>query len=177
MSEIHDNTPALGLPLPHPGNPLSADVLRLRAALALIDELLQQGQEGQQALALALDQAVQALQQDTRQQVQQLAAAKVGSVNGQSGVAITLQREHLQLGPANGASSSALSYDADGRVTQITQLIDGHPCLQTIDYQVDGAVQRITTTFKGRTRTETFSYDNARISGSIATEEQTQEQP
>jgi hypothetical protein len=35
-----DKTPHLALPLPHPGNPLEVDVLRLRAALDLLDTRL-----------------------------------------------------------------------------------------------------------------------------------------
>lgn len=168
MSVINEQTAYLGLALPHPSNHLQDDVLRLRLALHSLDAVLEQMQ--QYAAQKTDDAPLQLQLQELQQGIEDLSDAKVSTVNGQRGVNVTLYREHLRLGPANGASSSALTYDDSGRVTHIVQIIDGQQCLQAMDYHANGSVKTITTTFKGRTRTEAFSYDNGRISGSTATE-------
>lgn len=178
MSEIqNDQTPYKGLPMPAPANRLEQDVLRLRGALAALDAELLRIDEDLSGRATADDvaQRIATVQQslaDVQAQIDALKTGKVASVNGKEGVAVTLLREDMKLGPANGPTSCAISYDASGRVYLLVEMIDGQPSTQTIEYNGDGTVKSITTIFKNRTRKEIFNYDNGRISGTAATEVQ-----
>lgn len=61
---ITETTPLLGLPLPVPGNELDEDVLHLRAALAMLDEIVASkagDAEIQAALAAIVDTAPEAM--------------------------------------------------------------------------------------------------------------------
>lgn len=172
-------TEHLGLPLPHPDNDLEDDVPRLANALTALDSAVHAVQQllatkaDAEAVALALaglDTAVQHLA-STKANASSL-AAKVGSVNGLTGTAITLLPEHLQLGPANGASALDIERDAQGRPSVITSTQGGEPAVQTIAYTTGGSVQTITTTYKGRTRVETYSYSGGVFTGMTAQETQ-----
>ena len=177
MLVIDNITEHLGLPLPHPDNDLEDDVPRLADALAAVDSAVHAAQQllatkadaDAVAQALAdLDTAVQHLA-STKANASSL-AAKVGSVNGLTGTAITLLPEHLQLGPANGASAMAIERDGQGRPWRITTTEGGEPAVQTITYALSGNVQSITTTYKDRTRVETYSYVGGVFAGMTAEE-------
>lgn len=151
MAEIIDETtPHLGLPQPASANKLEVDVTRLRAALVMIDAALAQAANAQE---------VGAALQELQRLANSLEASQVQSVNGKSGNNITLRREDLQLGPANGASAEAFVYDGTGRVTQITTTVDGNAATTTYAYNADGSVKTITTVYKGRQRVETLEYN------------------
>lgn len=164
-------TPGYGLPLPAPDNQLEQDVLRLVAAFQQLDGELQRIDEAVAARALAAQ--VQASLQALQQSINGLATGKVASINGQTGVAVTLKPEHLALGPANGPTQAAITYDGAGRVSSIVETRDGQPATTTMAYNGDGTVARVTTIYKGRTRTETYAYAGGQVSGITATEVQT----
>lgn len=173
----NDQTPYKSLPLPAPDNRLEQDVLRLREALAALDgELLRIDESlDERATVIALRDGLAGVWQSiagAQAQIDTLKTGKVASINGKEGVAVTLLREDLKLGPANGPTSCAISYDTGGRVNLVVETVDGKPSTQTMEYNADGTVKAITTIFKNRTRKETFSYDNGRISGTTATEVQ-----
>ncbi len=66
---MNEQTPHLGLPLPHPANDLGSDVLRLREALTALDAAIEhQSRESAEALA-ATTQAVSERLEATTQTV------------------------------------------------------------------------------------------------------------
>ena len=155
MADTSVYTEHFDLPLPSSGNKLRADVQRLADFGVGVDALLDQ-----QA------QAIGAQQQKTNQ----LDTGKVEKVNGKGGKEITLRREDMAMGPANGATAVAFTYDAQGVITSVSETIDGNTAVATFTYNGDGTVKTIATTYKGRTRTETFAYDAGRVSGITAAE-------
>ena len=171
MSEVNDVTQHMALPLPHPENDLEDDVLRLRDALSAVDNELHslrglvEAAASTEALMAAIDTLGNAVAG-----VAELAEGKVSTVNGQSGVDITLLPEHLRMGPAQGASAMAIERDGQGRTWRVTTTLNGMPAVQTIVYTEGGAVQTITTTYKGRTRVETYSYAAGVFAGMSAEE-------
>ncbi|MCD2166825.1 hypothetical protein [Comamonas koreensis] len=148
-------TKNFGFPLPSPGNKLRADVQRLADLGAGVDE--------------ELFELLQALE-GQRQKINELTADKVETVNGKTGPDITLRREDLALGPANGATSVAFVYNAQGQVEKVTETIDGNAAVANYTYNSEGTVKTIATTYKGRTRTETFEYEGGRIKAITASE-------
>lgn len=171
MSVINETTTALGLPLPHPNNPLGADVLRLREAMGAVDAAML---AVQQAVAQkAGDAEVQQALAQLQLAVSALGTGKVASVNGVAGVNITLTPAHLSLGPANGPASCTYSYDEAGRITQLTQSIQDHMATTALSYDEAGRIAQKQTAYRGRVRTEVFTYDGAgRVQSVAATEVQ-----
>lgn len=171
MSTVNDTTTALGLPLPHPNNQLGADVLRLRAAMQAVD-----------AAMLAVQQAVEQKASDAEVAdalgqlhlaVSALGTGKVASVNGVAGVNINLTPAHLSLGPANGPASRAFTYDEQGRVTQMTEQIQGHTATTAYARDGQGRITQVQTSYRGRVRTDVLTYDQAgRLASTAATEVQ-----
>lgn len=169
MSVINDTTQALGLPLPHPSNNLQDDVLRVRSALHAVDTALD---ALQQTIVQKADDAttVQALGQ-LRLAVSALDTDKIASVNGVAGVNIKLTPAHMALGPANGPSTRAFTYDGQGRVTQMTEQIQGQAATTAFAYDGQGRVTQVQTSYAGRMRTDVFTYDGAgRVASTQATE-------
>ena len=176
MSVINDTTTTQGWPLPHPNNKLEDDVLRERQALQAVDAAMQAVQETVETKADSqatlqtfdwLQDAVEALAND----VAALGTGKVTSVNGVSGTNIVLLPEHLKLGPANGPSSSSITYDAQGRISTMTQQINGKAATSTLGYDAQGRVALVQTTYNGRQRTETVEFDTqGRPTATTATE-------
>ena len=148
-------TENFGFPLPSPGNKLRADVQRLADLGAGVDAVLH---EQQQALA------------SQQQAINELDADMVKTVNGKTGPGITLRREDLSLGPANGATLVSFIYNAQGQVEKVTETIDGNAAVANYTYNAEGTVKTIATTYKGRTRTETFEYEGGRIKAITASE-------
>lgn len=70
LSPVFEDTPHLGLPLPHPANTLEVDNPRLREALGMIDQVAHD--MGQAIEASASQEALQALAQSTGQTIDQL---------------------------------------------------------------------------------------------------------
>jgi hypothetical protein len=70
LPPVLEDTPHLGLPLPHPGNKLEVDNPRLREALGMIDQLAHD--MGQAIEASASQEALQALAQSTGQTIDQM---------------------------------------------------------------------------------------------------------
>lgn len=70
LPPVFEDTPHLGLPLPHPGNKLEVDNPRLREALSMIDQVAHD--MGQAIEASASQEALQALAQSTGQTIDQL---------------------------------------------------------------------------------------------------------
>ena len=161
MEPIDDKSHALGLPLPHPGNKLEVDVLRIRDALNMIDEGLANAADAQQ-----VHEQIDALQE----LVNSVKASQITSINGKTGNTVVLRREDLKLGPANGASSTAITYDGSGRVSVVTETIDAKPAVSTLTYDDAGNVKTVETTYDGRKRTETLTYNNGRLERTAATE-------
>lgn len=64
------------------------------------------------------------------------------------------------LGGLDGGSAS-LTYDAQGRVTAVSDTFDGGARSQSFTYDGQGRVATFATSFGGTTRTETYSYDGA----------------
>lgn len=168
MSIQEDITDHFGLELPYAGNPLSVDVERLRALGRAVDEALQELREliDTKAEAQAVDGALDALQVA----INDMGAARVQSVNGKSGLNITLARADLKLGPANGPSTTSIAYDTSGRVSVVTEMIDAKESVTVMSYDVAGNVKTVATTYEGRKRTETMTYNNGRLEGITATE-------
>ncbi|MGQ8878807.1 hypothetical protein ACUTR7_14960 [Delftia sp. NA_296.1] len=164
-------TPGYGLPLPDPENQLEQDVLRLIDTIQQLDGELQRIDQAVAARAIATE--VQAGLQALQQSINGLTTGKVASINGQTGVAVTLKPEHLALGPANGPTQATITYDGTGRVSSIVETRDGQPATTTMAYNGDGTVARVTTLYKNRTRTETYAYAGGQVSGITATEVQT----
>ena len=168
MAYQNDITEHLGLPLPYGANPLSHDVQRLRDLGSLVDtalanlRLLVETKADQEATVAALA-ALQAA-------INSLGAARVQSVNSKSGVNITLMRDDIKLGPANGPSAVAVAYDTSGRVSTVTETLDGKPAVATITYNASGQVQTVVTSYNGRKRTETLTYTSGRLTSTTATE-------
>ena len=154
-----ETTEHLGLTLPHPNNLLAVDVLRLREALIAVDLALSAVQQlvAQKADANQVQQALQQLQLA----VSALGTEKVASVNGLTGVSITLRPEHIDLGPANGPENVQYSYDEAGRITQITQSIKDNMSITAISYDEAGRITQKQIAYKGRLRTESIIYDQA----------------
>ena len=169
MSTVTDTTPALGLPLPHPNNPLGADVLRLREAMQAVDAAVL---TVQQAVAQKAGNAeVTAALLQLQLAVSGLGTGKVASVNGVIGVNITLTPAHLSLGPANGPASCTYSYDEAGRITHMTQSIQDHMATTALSYDPAGRITQKQTAYRGRVRTEAITYDEAgRVQSVSATE-------
>lgn len=190
---IDNRTAHLSLALPHPDNTGDVDVLRLREALQAIDAKV----AALDALLASTDLDLDTLQEvvniihninsglsgaetvlATKADATALAAlqstvnAKVGSVNGQAGPAVALLPQHLGLGPSNGPTATVLSRDATGRLTQVTQTIDGANAVSTLTYDAQGRVATVTTVYAGRTRTETMTYNAAGLASVAATEVQ-----
>jgi hypothetical protein len=170
-----DITPTQHWPLPHPGNKLAEDVLRLRDAIGAADlavAALQQSVAGKadaDAVSAAID-TLQAAIAECQQTADQLAQGKVASVNGVAGVNITLRPEHLGLGPANGAQSASYGYDLAGNVSSVTRQVDGYPATTAITC-ADGRVTQTQTIHRGHMRTVNYQYDGAgRLSGESAVE-------
>ncbi len=150
-----DDKTTQGWPLPHPGNHIADDVLRLRAALTAADAA-----SAAQAQQLA----------DAQQAMQQMAAGKVSSVNGKSGPAVTLTAPDLGLGPADGASQMTIARDAQGRISAVQHTTAGKTATSTMGYDAQGRVHTVTTSYDGRQRTETYSYDaTGKLSAMTAT--------
>lgn len=154
---VNENTQALGLQLPHPNNLLAVDVLRLREALIVVDAALSAVQQAVEQKADA-NQVQQALQQ-LQLAVSNLGTEKVTSVNGIRGVNITLRPEHIDLGPANGPETTAYEYDETGRITQVTQSIQGQTAVTAYSYDGQGFINQIQTSYRGRMRTQLFTYN------------------
>ncbi|CAB5719321.1 RHS Repeat [Delftia tsuruhatensis] len=176
---LHDDKTAQGWPLPHPDNRLEDDVLRLRQAVQDVDQALATARQlidtkaGAQGVQDAMDIVAQRIEQlDTA--VQSLSTGKVASVNGVAGINITLNPEHITLGPANGAASESFGYDAQGRISTITRSINGFSATTAVSYDGAGRVAQQQTSYRGRVRTQTYAYDAAtgRVSGVNATEVQ-----
>lgn len=153
--DISAHTEHYDLPIPSPSNELQHDVPRLVEFCTGVDGLLHQQ-----------EQAIATQQQKTNA----LDANKVEKVNGKGGKEITLRREDMAMGPANGATAVVFTYDAQGVITSVSETIDGNTAVATFTYNGDGTVKTIATTYKGRTRTETFAYDAGRVSGITAEE-------
>ena len=85
-------------------------------------------------------------------------AARIGSVNGLTGTAITLQPKHLRLGPANGPSAVTLTRDGSGRLTGVVSIVDAKPCTQVLTYDGAGKLTDVTTEYDGWRRVETLVY-------------------
>ena len=151
------STAHYAFPLPNPGNKLRADVQRLMDATNAIDGELNR-----------IDETAAELQQKANA----LDAGKVEKVNGQAAKEITLRREDLSLGPANGATVVAITYNAEGRVATVVETVDGNSATATYTYNGDGTVKTIATLYKGRTRTETYAYSGGKVTGITATEVQ-----
>ena len=158
MDQIVDEiTERLGLPLPASANKLEVDVTRIRDALSMIDARLAAAAD-----SAAVAAALAALQQT----LNAVKAASVTRVNNYQGPEITLRREDLQLGPANGESAEAYTYDGAGRVTGIAATLDGNAANTVIGYNANGSVATITATYKGRKRVQTYAYN---ADGSVKT--------
>ncbi|MDA8455261.1 hypothetical protein M4R22_10860 [Acidovorax sp. GBBC 3334] len=176
MTVVDERTPGLGLALPHPGNKLEVDVLRVRQALTAIDAaceslagILAAKVDGAEMAAAIAN--LQASITNLGTTVNFLSNHKVGVVNGLSGVAITLLPEHIKLGPANGDSAATYTYDG-GRVATVSRTVNGHAAVTTYTYD-GGRVTRIQTSYRSRVRTVTLTYDgNGRVIETAATEEQ-----
>lgn len=168
-----DRTQNLNLTLPHPDNKLEEDVLRLRDAMAALDAACAALAVGK-ANAQDLQTAIAGLQNGINNlgtTVTFLTNSKVGVVNGLAGPDVTLEPEHLKLGPANGPGSIAISYDSQGRAATMTQKFNGKTATTTLGYDSQGRVAQVQAEYNGRTRTETLSYDpQGRLSGATAVE-------
>lgn len=71
-----------------------------------------------------------------------------------------------------GATASSVTYDGNGRVSTVTDSIDGANKVATFAYNADGTVKTATTVYLGLTRVETYTYASGKISGYTATEVQ-----
>ena len=80
----------------------------------------------------------------------------------------TMQSTYLQ----NVAKATALvvTYDSQGRPTQVEETVAGQPRMTTVTYNVDSTVATQVIVYAGVTRTETYSYSGGRLSGMTATE-------
>lgn len=168
MEFQEDTTDNFGLELPYAGNPLSVDVERLRALGRAVDNALNGLREliDTKAQAQEVDGALDALQVA----INEMGAARVQSVNGKSGVSITLARADMKLGPANGPSTTSIAYDTSGRVSVVTEMLDAKQAVTAISYDAAGNVKTVVTTYDGRKRTETMTYNNGRLESTAATE-------
>jgi hypothetical protein len=169
---IDDQTPKLGLPLPHPDNRLADDVLRLRLLALAIDALVAalQTDTASKAGQDALDAASEAIAQLLKR-ADALEASRVKSVNGITGVTIALRPEDLALGPANGPGTASIAYDTEGRVTQVTEHVGDASATTTIGYTAAGLVAQTQTLYRGALRTVNYSYDaGGALTGYTATE-------
>lgn len=182
---------SLGLQLPHFQNTLNVDVLRLRASLLLIDDLISDLATSLSAAAEAASSALNAhasatsahsksqvgLGQvdDTSDADKPISTATALALAGKqatlvSGTNIKTLGGQSPLGEGDipliqRAMAMALAYTA-GRVTTITE--DGADT--AITYNADGTVHTITSTVEGKTRTETFTYTTGVLTGMTATE-------
>lgn len=76
------------------------------------------------------------------------------------------------LNEIRGATTSAVTYDGNGRVSTVTDSIDGANKVTTFAYNADGTIKTATTVYLGLTRVETYAYASGKISGYTATEVQ-----
>ena len=169
MAVENQVTEFYGFPLPYQANPLSHDVESIRAMVSAVDSELRRVDLliAQKAGAEEINAAMQALQQA----INTMGAARIKTINGKGGLDVTLSRDDINLGPANGASATTFTYDANGRVSAIAQTLDGKPVAVAIDYDGTGRPQKVTTTYNTSKRVETIAYDgNGRVSGTTATE-------
>lgn len=173
---IHDDkTPHLGLLLPHPGNDLGDDVLRVRSTLLDIDnkfaalDLLLQSDD------VDLDQLQELVNAIKTNAGDVLALLATKADRAELTAGLDGKASHAQVSAAVSmasaqASAAAPSYDAQGRMHQLSETVAGQPRQSTYTYNADGSLSTVVTTFAGTTRTETYSYIGGRFSGMAATE-------
>lgn len=168
MSDTADLTPELGLPLPHPGNALAADVVRLRAALMLIDEALEVLASGSAAkvhghtidaidgLAVAL--AAKAASADA---VPARASGNQGRVLASDGADAAWVSPVF---PTAGPGDTTFTRTGDN-ITSITSTANGKSVSVGLA-RSGGQLASVTTTHDGATRTVTLTRDGSgRVSG------------
>lgn len=76
------------------------------------------------------------------------------------------------INEVHGSESSVITYDGSGRVSTVTEVIDGANKVTTLAYNGDDTVNTVTTVYRGLTRVETMSYASGRVTGSTSTEVQ-----
>lgn len=128
----------------------------MAAVNAMIDQVRQRRDELEAAIGHVGDLATKG---DVATAKAEALAARIGSVNGLTGTAITLQPKHLRLGPANGPSAVTLTRDGSGRLTGVVSTVDGKPCTQVLTYDGAGNLTNVTTEYDGWRRVETMAYD------------------
>lgn len=161
----NDQTPGMGLPLPHPDNKLQDDVLRLRAALADVDTAyaaMQQaiaGKVSQQDYDAAISQMNGAIA-NLNTSVTFLSSSRVATVNSKPGPAVTLRPADLQ------GSAITAGFDAQGRLSTVQRTIDAKTETTAFTRDAKGRIAVATITYDGATRIETYTRDGAgRING------------
>ena len=170
---VDERTPTLGLPLPHLLNDSRDDVDRLRQALDLIDAAQQLVElaladkaEGTELAALALSTTNALALKASSDSVQALADSTADAL------ALKASADDVALlgqGAAR-ASEAVLGYTA-GRLTSITETLDGMPRVTNITY--DGTGRLATVSYPvpgGKTRTEQMIYADGVLTGFTATE-------
>ena len=80
-------------------------------------------------------------------------------------------RSAASVDPWTRAADAAIyTYDEAGRVSGVTETVDGDQRVMAVGYRPDGSVDTVTTTFRGTQRTETFTYEGGAIVGMTAVE-------
>lgn len=140
---ITQSTPYFAIPLPHPSNQLQEDIVRLRAALGNVDTVLHWA-----AGLLASNDPMLA-------SIQNLADAS--------------KALSARVGWFEPASSSVATYDADGRVTILTEtLSDGRSRIVSLGYATSGLCTTETVTLGTERYRTTYTYDaNGRLVSSV----------
>ena len=165
-----ERTPGLALALPHRGNKLLEDVLRLREALAAVDAAYAALQEVVAASVSQADHAAAVAQlqgaiNNLSTTVSFMSGSKVGAVNGRPGPAVTLRPSDLQ------GNAMSVARDGQGRVSTVERTVAGKTETTVITRDGQGRVQAVAITYDGKTRTETYTRNGVgQIAGMTATE-------
>lgn len=104
----------------------------------------------------------------TKADVATAKAERVGSVNGLTGTAITLEPRHLRLAPTNGPGTVTLVRDGTGRLTGVVASLYGKPLTQVLAYDGAARLATVTTEHDGLRRVQTLTYDGAGDLQSVA---------
>lgn len=148
---VFEDTPHLGMPLPHPANKLEVDIGRLRQALGMIDQMAENmglaidasaSREALQALARATGDSIDQLQQSTGQ-----ALAQMGQQIDQ--LADDIESKSVNLQAVAQASDAQQAREGVGKIKRLVQeaansSTNGAPLVAGVEYTLlaDAAYSR-----------------------------------
>ena len=192
---MNEQTPHLGLPLPHPANDLGSDVLRLRDALQALDGHVSALQTALQSDDVALDQLQELVDaiKANRGDIAGLLSVKADASALQAEVAArqaedqalleSLEAEVSARQQADAALQAALStvsaepsavsytYDTQGRLIGMSETLPSGTRATAYSYNAAGQVATVTVTLGTSTRTTTYAYNaSGALTGTTTTE-------